>query len=114
MHNMSHHRHRKKKGNDDTPEWNGLRPARELLYEDLATGGIPLTSEEMVTKEVYEQYSETGAFQLKGVEYGSSCTRRMRSLRNQIKRDNNKTAADKMTLQIALNNFPVPLLNQNG
>jgi hypothetical protein len=111
---MSPRRQRKKKGDGDTPEWNRLHPAKKLLYDELATGNIPLTSKEMGPKEVYEKYSDTAAFQLKGMEYGSSFTRRLRSLRNQIKRDKNRAAEDKAALQIALKNYPVPLVNQKG
>lgn len=68
----------------ETP-WNDQHPARQLLYNEIKSGAIPLDEEDMGPAQVYYNYSNTIEFQMDGMEYGAKFTRRLKSLRKQIK-----------------------------
>lgn len=99
---------------EKTLEWNQDHPARHLLYTELVEGRIPLDAEEMGPAEVYYLYSGTLEFQIKGMEYDNTFTRRLGDLRKQVKRDTGRAQDDKNALQKAINKHPVACLNHHG
>lgn len=89
-------------------------PARKLLYADLANGRLELDGKEMGPQQVYEKYKGESCFQLKGMEYGPNFTRRLRDLREIVKRDKSRAIEDKQALAISIRNHPVPEKNHKG
>lgn len=87
---------------------------RKLLYDELASGMIPIDEEEMGPAEVYYNYSHTPEFKQRGMEYSDRFVSRLRGLRKIVKRDKSRAWEDKRAIQIALKNHPAPLLNHKG
>jgi len=94
--------------------WNDDHPARKLLYDEIANGSIPLSADEMGPAEVYCNYCDTIEFQMPGMEYGETFTRRLRGLREMIAGDFDRSSRDKNALQIAMKVHPPPRLNHKG
>jgi len=96
------------------PEWNEEHPARILILNELKDGRIPLSTKKMGPAEVYCNYAGTFEFKIEGMEYGDTFIRRLRSLRQQVKRDKGRARSDMKALMIAMKNHPAPSLNHRG
>lgn len=76
-----------KKKKLDSPKWDKDHPARQLLYNEIKAGRIPMDSEDMGPAEVYFNYSDTLEFQMKGMEFGPTFVRRLRDMRKIVKKE---------------------------
>jgi len=96
-----------------TIEWKD-HPARDLLVEEFRAGRIPLDPKEMGPAEIYYNYADTLEFKMDGMEHGDTFTGRLLRLRNLIKKDKKRALKDHRALATALQNHPVPLLDDHG
>lgn len=94
--------------------WDQEHPARNLLFDEIKKGNIPLDENDMGPAEVFCHYHETFEFRLRGMEFGDTFVRRLRALREQIKGDRDRAEEDLSFLKTSMHNHPVPLLTHKG
>jgi len=94
--------------------WDQFNPARKLLFDELLAGNIPLDASAMGPAEVFYTHHRTLEFQIKGMEYGSKFTSRLRSLREIVASDRKRAKDDVKALEIALKKHPPKRLNHRG
>ena len=102
-----------KKGEEPLP-WNEHHPARQFLFDEIATGRIPLDSQAMGPREVFQKYQHVRSFRLKGMEYGSTFASHLRGLQKIVARYQQRSREDKEAFNIAFQNHPASLLNGRG
>lgn len=91
-----------------------IHPARQLLFDEMAAGRIPLTAEEMGPDEVFAIYKDS--FEFQGMPNDATFTRRLKDLREIVDRDKDRAKDDLAALKAALTNHQkdVPAVNHRG
>ena len=95
-------------------KWNESHPARQLIYDEIAAGNIPLEAQQMTGAEVWSQYADTVEFKMRGMKYGETFNRRLAALRKLVKKDKSRAIADTEAVAIAIRNHPPPTHNVRG
>ena len=95
-------------------DWNEHHPARQLIFEEISEGRIPLDSTQMDASEVWNRYSTTSQFKMRGMKFGETFKRRLAALRKQIGRDKDRASADKEAVARAIKNHPPAIHNHRG
>ena len=95
-------------------KWNEWHPARNLLFSELEAGLIPLDIKQMGPDEVWEKYSNTAEFKLRGMKFGDTFKRRLAALRTLVNRDKKRAGEDLQELLKAIQNHPPPINNHRG
>ena len=96
------------------PEWNEEHPARILLLNELKEKRIPVSANEMGPAEACCNCADSFEFKIDGMECGDTFERRLKTLREQFRRDKGRAKSDVKALKLAMRNHPAPSHNHRG